>query len=298
MSRSCGRDLVDDRAQQGGLARVGGPGDHDVLPRAGRGREEGGRLGQQRAVAHQVGQEHLAEPGPADGHRGAQRHVHHRGQPRPVRQPEIQLRVGAVERPAGQAGVGGEHLDQLDQFVVVLRHGLDHHLAPVRVADEHPVAAVDVDVLDVRAIQQRLQPPDAEQRGVDRGGEIFLFLRVRRDPPGGDLVAGVILQHLRDEGPRELALVLAGHGRQAGRRVQPPLLGQPGAHLTAEPFDEGVVHAVTTRPARRPGDRRPGNLASAGRSAPGWSRPRGEVGPGVEAGPRGEASGSGEASQT
>src|SRR5215470_6931142 len=101
----------------------------------------------------------------ADRNRGPQRHVHDRGQPRAVRQPQVKLRVGGVEGAARQARVGGKRLDQLDEFLVAVGHRLDHDLLAVGVAEEHPVAAIDIDVLDPLVLEQRLQPPDAEQRG-------------------------------------------------------------------------------------------------------------------------------------
>ena len=78
--------------------------------------------------------------------------------------------------PRREARVRAEHLDQLDQFLVGLGHRLAHDLAAVGVAEEHPVAAVDVDVLDLRVVQQRLEPADAEQRGV-RPPEAVLLAR-------------------------------------------------------------------------------------------------------------------------
>ena len=267
ISRSLGRDLVRQRPQQRGLPRVGGPGDHDVLSRGRRGGQERGHFGQHRAVADQVGEEHLAQPGAADGHRWPQRHVHDRRQPGAVRQPQVQLRIGGVERPAGQARVGGECLDQLDQFLVAFGDRLGHHLPPVGVAEEHPVAAVDVDVLDLRVLQQGLQPADPEQRGVDGGGELFLLLGVERGVPGGDLAAGVLLQHLADERAGELPFVLARHRRHAGRGVQPALLGQPVAHLGAQPLDQAVIHAAHPSPDG-PGGTGHGASTEVGASGP------------------------------
>src|SRR5258708_9594997 len=84
--------------------------------------------------------------------------------------------MGRVERAAGQARVRGERLDQLDQFRVALGDRLAEHLPAVRVAEEHPVTAVDVDVLDKLVLQQRLKPADAEPRGMDDGCEVFLLL--------------------------------------------------------------------------------------------------------------------------
>ena len=43
-------------------------------------------------------------------------------------------------------------------------------LAAVGVADEDLVAAVDVDVLDLGVVEQRLEPADAEERGVHGRG--------------------------------------------------------------------------------------------------------------------------------
>ena len=162
-----GRDLVRQRAQQGGLARVGRPGDHDVLPRGHRGREEGRHVGAERGVADQVGEEHFAHPGPPDGDRRPQGHIHDRGQPGAVGQAQVELRVGGVERPAGQARVGSQDLDQLDQLFVAFRDRLRHDLPAVGVADEDPVAPVDVDVLYLVVLEQWLKP--AEPRRGQRG---------------------------------------------------------------------------------------------------------------------------------
>jgi len=46
----------------------------------------------------------------------------------------------------------------------------------VREADEDLVAAVDVDVLDIGVLQERLEPADPEQRRVDGGGGRLLLL--------------------------------------------------------------------------------------------------------------------------
>jgi hypothetical protein len=164
------RDLVRQGAQQRRLPGVRRPRDHDVLPRHYGGGEETPDLRGDGAVAHQVGQEDLAEAGAPDRHGRPQRHVHHGREPRPVGQPQVELRVGGVERAAGQAGVGREDLDQLDELLVGLGDRLVHELLAVGVADEDPVAAVDVDVLDLGIVQERLQAPDAEQGGVDPGG--------------------------------------------------------------------------------------------------------------------------------
>ena len=56
--------------------------------------------------------------------------AHHRRQPRPVGQLQVQLRVRRVPGPRVQAGVGGQALDQLDELLVAGGDGL----APLVVA--------------------------------------------------------------------------------------------------------------------------------------------------------------------
>src|SRR6185369_441859 len=208
-----GRDLVHDRPQQRGLPRVRGPGDHEILPRGGRRGQEGRHRGTDGPVAGQVAQEYLAEPGTADGHRGPDDYIHDRRQPRSIREADVELRVGRVERPAGQARVGGQRLDQLNEFLVAVRDRVGQYLPAVGAGQEHPVAPVDVDVLDLRVVQQRLEPAHSEQRSMDGGGELFLLLGTGRGPARGDLGPRVLLQHTGDEGAGELPLVLTGHRR-------------------------------------------------------------------------------------
>jgi hypothetical protein len=243
-----GRDLVGQRAQQRRLARVGGARDHDVFPGQHGGREEAGQLGAHRLVADEIGEEHLAHPRAADGDRGAQRDVHDRRQPRAVRQAQVKLGVGGVEGAARQAGVGGQRLDELDEFLVALRHRLGHHLAAVGVADKDPVAAVDVDVLDLLVFEQRLEPAHAEERGVHRLGQVLFLLCGERRAAGRDLRARVVFHRLRDQGPGELPLILAGHGLYAGGRVHSALLGESVAHVTAESLDQTMIHGKPSPP--------------------------------------------------
>ncbi len=82
-------------------------------------------------------------------------------------------------------------------------------------------------------------------------GEVLLLLRVGRRAAGRDLDPGVLLQDLGDHRAGELALVLAGHGRHAGRRVEAALLGQPVPDLAAQALNQTMVHTVTAVPARR-----------------------------------------------
>src|SRR6185312_3580741 len=83
---------------------------------------------------------------------------------------------------------------------------------------------------------------------VDRLGEVLFLLRVQRRAADQDLAPGVLLQHLGDERPGELALVLAGHRRHPGRGVQASLLGQPVAYVAAQALDQSMIHRVITRP--------------------------------------------------
>ncbi len=246
------QDLVGQGAQQRRLSRVRRTGDHDVLPGADRRREETANFRAYRAISDQVGKEDLAEAGAANGDGGLDRHVHHRAQPRTVRQAQVELWVGGVERPARQPRIGGQDLDELDQLLVGLGHRLPHELLAVGIADEHLVAAVDVDVLDLGVVEQRLQTPHAEQRRVNARRERLFLLDRGRGAAETDLAARVLLQHLRDQRPGELALVLARHRGQAVGLVEPALVGQAVADLLPEPLDEGVIdhRAPTSRPAR------------------------------------------------
>ena len=133
-----------------------------------RGPQERRDLGRHRAVADEILEADLAQPRAPDADRRPRADAHDRRQARAVGQAQVELRVGRVERPAGQADVRGQHLDEFDQLLVGLGDRLVQLLAAVGVADEDPVAAVDVDVLDVGVVEQRLQPADPEQRGVDR----------------------------------------------------------------------------------------------------------------------------------
>ncbi len=231
-------NLVGQRAQQRRLAGVRRAGDHDVLARRhGRGQERGQLVGHRR-VTHQIIEVDAGQPGPPhrDARTGA--HPHHGREPATVRQPKVELRIGRVERPAGQAGVRAEGLDQLDQLVVAVRDRLADDLTAIRVLDEDLVAAVDVDVLDIRIVQQRLQPADAEQRGMDTGGEVLLLFGRRRSRPGRELRPRVPFQNPVDDRTRELPFVLTRHCGQTGRLILAPLSREGVGHLFAEAANE------------------------------------------------------------
>ena len=125
------RDLVGERAQQGRLPGVRRAGDHDVLARQHRGRQEAGHVGRDRAEPHEVVEVHAREPRATDRDRRAGAHVHDRRQAAAVRQAQVELRVGRVERAARQARVRAEDLHELDQLVVGVRDRLPALLAAV-----------------------------------------------------------------------------------------------------------------------------------------------------------------------
>ena len=83
---------------------------------------------------------------------------------------------------------------------------------------------------------------------MDGLGQLFLVLGVERRPARRDLAAGVLLEHLGDEGPRELTLVLTRHRRDTGRGVQTALLGEPVSNVPAEPLDDAMVHRSSPPP--------------------------------------------------
>ncbi len=116
-------------------------------------------------------------------------------------------------------------------------------LATVAVLDEDLVAAVDVDVLDLGVVDQRLQPADTEQRRVDRAGDLRVVVRRRRRAALGQLVAGVVLEHLDDQRAGVLALVLGAHRRYAVHLVAAALLVQPLGDLDPQLADQLLISA-------------------------------------------------------
>lgn len=235
------RDLVRQGPQEGGLTGVGRARDHDVLAGPDGTGEEVPDVGGERAVADEVGHEDLAHARATDGERRAPGHVHDGGEPGPVRQPQVELRVGGVEGPGGESGVRAEDLDELDELLVGLGDGIALGLLAVGVADEDLVVPVDVDVLDLGVVQQRLQTPHPEERGVHGGGVLLLGLGVQRRTPGVDLRTGVLLQYLGYHRAGVVPLVLVGHRRDAGDLVEPALLGDTVTGLLPEPLDQLVV---------------------------------------------------------
>ena len=115
------------------------------------------------AQPDQVVQVDVADPVPADHHLRPRRRPGHRRQPGPVVQAHVQGRGGGGEGPLVADRARGEELQQLDQLGVGVGHRRARRLAAVGVGDPHLVAAVDLDVLDARVVDQRLQPAQPEQ---------------------------------------------------------------------------------------------------------------------------------------
>ncbi len=113
----------------------------------------------------------------ADRHARPGRHGHDGEQARPVGELQGESRRAPVEAALADPDPGRRGAQQLHQLGV--GGGDRRHLlpAPVGVADEDLVAAVGVDVLDLRIVQQSLEAVQAEQ-GVEGGpGQLVLLGR-------------------------------------------------------------------------------------------------------------------------
>lgn len=64
---------------------------------------------------------------------------------------------------------------------------------------------VDLDVLDVGVVDQRLQSPEAEQRGHDGLGELDLLVRRDDGQAFGERPLGVVGQQFDDDAAAQLA---------------------------------------------------------------------------------------------
>ena len=102
----------------------------------------------------------------------------------------------------------------------------------------HPdlVAAVDVDVLDVVVVEQRLEPPGPEHAGEHALGELLLGLGVQRRLADTEQLLCVLTDHVADQ----LAgvLLLTQTHELAQPRLGPPLL------LAVQPVADLAVHAA------------------------------------------------------
>ncbi len=137
-----------------------------------------GQLGTDRPEVDQVGQGESGVPVPTDGDGRSSGHRHHGREPAPVGKSQVHLRSGQVEPPLGQAepaGRGPHHLDDL-----VVRSGDRRHQAfrPVGEGGPDPIAPVDVDVLDLGIVDQRLEAAHAEEGVQDRLGQEPLLVGI------------------------------------------------------------------------------------------------------------------------
>jgi len=83
---------------------------------------------------------------------------------------------GGGERALVGAGSGRKELQQLDEFGVGLSDRVALPVVTVRVRDPDGVAPVDLDVLDQRVVDERLQPTEPEERRHDGRGDCHLGL--------------------------------------------------------------------------------------------------------------------------
>ena len=171
ISRSCGSISFASARSSVVLPGVGGPGDHDVLAGPDRGATgttpSSGEIVPLPTRVSRKTRPSRARRIDSDGRWHTPITAESR-EPSGSRRSSCGLAVS--NGPAGQSAVGAEDLHQLDELVVGVGDRRAPLLAAVGVADEDVVAAVDVDVLDLGVVEQRLQPADAEQGGVDALG--------------------------------------------------------------------------------------------------------------------------------
>ncbi len=179
-------DLRGESPQEGRLAGIHGPGNHDVLAGPDRRGKQRGQSVVHRPHGAECVEREIGEPVPSDRHRRSARHGHDRREPRSSGQLEIQLGSGRVEPTLGQAEPSGRRTQQIDEFVVGVGHGIHQSLGPVGEGRPDSVAAVDVDVLDALVVDERLEPTETEQ-GIEHCLRDLLFFHrgprhIRRIP--------------------------------------------------------------------------------------------------------------------
>ncbi len=139
----------------------------------------------------------------------------------------------------------GQHLDEFDELLVAFGDVGVLLLPPVAVLHENLVTTVDVDVLDLWVVEERLQATDSEQGRVDGRGQSGLLLCRRRRATVGDLEAGVVLEDLDDQRARVFSLVLRRHRDRTVHLVAAALVVEPVSNLLAELAHQVVVdHCV------------------------------------------------------
>jgi hypothetical protein len=184
-------DLGGQRAQERVLADVRAPADDHVFAGADQRPAELPQPGVDRAQAGELVEGGAQVPVPADRHGRAVADRHHREQPGSVGQLHGQPRAGPVEAPLFQPGAGRDRADQLDQLRVRGGHRADLFGAASGEADPHVVAAIGVDVLDLRVLQVRLEPGQLEQRVEHPPGRQRLGVAVEHRPARGQRRRGL-----------------------------------------------------------------------------------------------------------
>ena len=129
-----------------------------------------------------------------------------------------------------------EELQELDELVVGVRDRRTGLLAAVGVGHPDPVVAVDLDVLHVRVVDQRLQPAQPEQRRHHRVGERELLLHAPRRFARVHAVPGPRREDVGQQGAAQLAA-----GRRVTDRVGLQARGEPLRDLTAHLTHQPVV---------------------------------------------------------
>src|SRR5699024_4217223 len=157
-----------------------------------------------------------------------------------------QLRIGRVERPAGQPRVRGQDLDELDEIFIAFGDRGVTPFAAVGVLDENVVMTVDVNVFHIRVLQQRLQATDAEKRRVDRRGHIGFLVGRYRATAFGDFIARMVLENLNDQRARIFAFIFGAHGGHAANLIPPALFIEPIGYLHAQAAYQLVVDHDTS----------------------------------------------------
>jgi hypothetical protein len=207
-------DLARQRPQQGGLAQVGAAGDQDVAAGPHQGGEEGAQSDVDGADLAQITQRDSAEPVTADRERGpaTEGQRHDREQPFPAGQLKAHRGAAPVEPTFLRRRPRREGAHQVDEVAVTSRDRAEPGAAAAGVLDEDPVTAVDVDALDVRVVQQRLQTGHPEQLVHHLDHDPALGALVGQGLVGEEPVLAVLAQRVVDDLTRELPACARVHG--------------------------------------------------------------------------------------
>ena len=156
----------------------------------------------------------------------------------------MEHRVGARKRALAPAALSREECQELDELLVRVRDRRPDLAAPVGVQHQDLVVPRDLDVLDVRQIDQWLQPAEPEQAVEDGGSERLLVVEVHQTGASEGVCPCVVLEQTTDDRPPELAPVVLVDAR-ARTQLLRELLGRALAEGSDEaPIDGARVVAV------------------------------------------------------